>query len=63
MEPPQALEVELGRSWRRWAKRRTSVELQSIQARLHELLAGFGRPHVHAWLELVVALEFLDGLF
>ena len=50
MEPPQAFEVELGRSWRRWAKRRTSAELQAIQARLHELLAGFGKPHVHAGL-------------
>jgi hypothetical protein len=47
-EPPKGFEVELGTSWRRWAKHRTDEELQEIGARLAELKESFGKPHTHA---------------
>ena len=50
MEPPTAFAVELGASWKRWAKHRTDAELEEINSRLRELVAGFGKPHIHAGL-------------
>jgi uncharacterized protein (DUF2461 family) len=48
--PPRAFVVELGTSWRRWAKRRTDSELEEINNRLLQLVETFGRPHAHAGL-------------
>ncbi|NBV24094.1 MAG: hypothetical protein EBS05_19510 [Proteobacteria bacterium] len=42
--------VELGASWKRWAKHRTDAELAEINQCLHALVEGFGKPHVHAGL-------------
>ncbi len=50
MEPSKALRLELGVSWRRWAKQRTKAELADIAERCQALLAGFGQPHLHAGL-------------
>ncbi|MFA6544960.1 MAG: hypothetical protein WCS99_11065 [Limisphaerales bacterium] len=50
MEAPKAFVVELGASWKRWAKHRTDAELGEINSRLHELVEGFGKPHIHAGL-------------
>ena len=52
MEPPKAFAVELGASWRRWAKRRSDSELEQINSRLNEVCDGFGKPHLHAGLGL-----------
>jgi hypothetical protein len=49
-ERPRGLEVELGTSWKRWAKARSDDELEEIAARLRELKALFGKPHSHAGL-------------
>src|SRR5438552_12812952 len=51
-EPPEALVVELGTSWKGWARRRSDADLQEINLRLPQLLAGFGKPHLHAGLGL-----------
>lgn len=50
MAPSQALTLELGASWKRWASQRTAEELADIAGRCQELLAGFGQPHRHAGL-------------
>jgi hypothetical protein len=50
METPSAFVVEIGTSWKRWAKRRTDAELEEINSRLRELVEGFSRPHIHAGL-------------
>ena len=42
METPKAFAVEIGASWKRWAKHRTDAELDEINARLRELVEGFG---------------------
>jgi hypothetical protein len=52
MEPPRAFEVEVGPSWARWVKVRTAVEMDGINARLQQLQASFGQPHIHAGLGL-----------
>ena len=44
--------VELGPSWKRWAKHRTNPELEEINQRLIQLVAAFGNPHAHAGLGL-----------
>ena len=44
--------VEFGRGWERWARRRTTTELEEIGARLKQLQEGFGKPHLHAGLGL-----------
>ena len=51
-EPPRALVVELGASWKRWAKYRNDAEIEEINQRLSELVQTFGRPHVHRGLGL-----------
>jgi len=50
MEPSKALKLEVGASWKRWAKQRTDAELADIAERCRELLDGFGQPHLHAGL-------------
>lgn len=50
--PPGVFAVEIGASWRRWARRRSDSELEEINQRLHQLVAAFGRPHAHAGLGL-----------
>jgi hypothetical protein len=52
MEPPKVFAVELGASWRRWAKHRTDSELEEINQRLRALVGTFGQPHAHAGLGL-----------
>ena len=44
--------VELGASWRRWAKHRSDSELAEINQRLWQLIEKFGKPHGHAGLGL-----------
>jgi hypothetical protein len=44
--------VELGPSWKRWAKHRTDPELEEINQRLGQLVGSFGKPHGHAGLGL-----------
>jgi len=44
--------VELGATWKGWAKRRNDSELDEINQRLSELVASFGKPHAHAGLGL-----------
>ena len=51
-EPPKAFAVEIGPSWKRWAKHRSDTELEEIAHRLAELVATFGKPHAHAGLGL-----------
>ena len=50
MAPSMALKLEVGTSWKRWAKQRSDAELADIAERCHELLAGFGQPHLQAGL-------------
>jgi len=49
-EQPRAFVVELGASWRGWAKHRTDSEIEEINQRLAQLVATFGKPHLHAGL-------------
>ncbi|MEO6181543.1 MAG: hypothetical protein ABIP71_00225 [Verrucomicrobiota bacterium] len=49
-ERPRAFVVELGTSWKRWAKHRSDSELEQINSRLKELCEGFGKPHEHVGL-------------
>ena len=51
-EPPKAFVVELGASWKRWARRSTDSELEEINHRLPELVEAIGKPHAHAGLGL-----------
>ena len=51
-ERPKALVVELGSSWRRWARHRSDSELEEINQRLVQLVETFGKPHAHAGLGL-----------
>lgn len=51
-EPPRAFVVELGPSWKRWAKHRSDIELEEINQRLEQLVGTFGKPHIHAGLGL-----------
>ena len=51
-EPPKAFVVELGASWKRWARHRTDSDLQEINQRLLALVETFGKPHAHAGLGL-----------
>jgi hypothetical protein len=44
------LVVELGASWKRWAKRRTAADLEEINRRLLDLVTTFGAPHIHTGL-------------
>jgi hypothetical protein len=44
--------VEVGASWKRWAKHRSDSELEEINTRLGQLAAFFGNPHVHSGLGL-----------
>ena len=60
MEPSRALKVEVSSSWWRWAKHRTDGELAEIDARLHELVGGFGQSHIHAGLGI---RRLTDNLF
>ena len=50
--PPRVCVVEIGASWARWGKHRSEAELEEISQRLSQLVAAFGRPHVHAGLGL-----------
>jgi hypothetical protein len=52
MAVPRAFVVEIGPSWRRWAKSRSERELQEINERLKQLVDAFGKPHAHAGLGL-----------
>src|SRR3954453_1103191 len=51
-EPPRAFVVELGASWRRWAKNRSDLELEELGQCLSQLVETFGRPHIHRGLGL-----------
>jgi|GEM_PF-582394 len=51
-ERPKAFAVELGASWKRWARHRTDSELEEINQRLPQLIEAFGKPHDHAGLGL-----------
>ena len=51
-EQPKAFVVELGPSWKRWAKHRSDIELEEINQRLKQLVGTFGKPHTHAGLGL-----------
>ena len=51
-ETPKAFVVELGASWRRWARRRSGSELEEINQRLVQLVETFGKPHAHFGLGL-----------
>src|SRR4051812_14991605 len=51
-ERSEAFVVELGTSWKRWAKHRTDAELDEINQRLTQLQENFGKPHAHAGLGL-----------
>ena len=51
-EPPKVFAVEIGTSWRRWARHRTDLELEEINQRLPQVVATFGKPHAHAGLGL-----------
>ena len=52
MERPKAFVVELGASWRRWARHRSDADLEEINQRLLALVEVFGKPHAHAGLGL-----------
>src|SRR4051812_27866829 len=47
-EQPKAFAVELGPSWKRWARHRSDAELEEINQRLGQLVGSFGKPHAHA---------------
>jgi hypothetical protein len=49
---PKAFVIELGASWKRWAKHRTDSDLEEINQRLLDLVRSFGKPHAHAGLGL-----------
>ena len=51
-EPPDPLVVELGTSWKGWAKHRSDSELEEINQRLAQLVTVFGKPHAHGGLGL-----------
>src|SRR5438309_1783631 len=51
-DQPTAFVVELGPSWKRWAKPRTRPELEEISQRLSQLVGSFGKPHPHSGLGL-----------
>ena len=51
-EPPKAFVVELGASWKRWAKHCTDSDLEEINQRLMALVETFGKPHTHTGLGL-----------
>ncbi|HKQ40572.1 MAG TPA: hypothetical protein VJ063_21055 [Verrucomicrobiae bacterium] len=51
-EPQTAFVVELGPSWKRWAKHRSDSELEEINQRLKDLVQTFGQPHIHTGLGL-----------
>jgi hypothetical protein len=51
-EPPKAFAVELGASWKGWARHRTDSELEEVNQRLPQLISSFGKPHGHAGLGL-----------
>ena len=51
-EPPEACVVELGASWKRWARHRSDSDLEEINQRLLALVETFGRPHARAGLGL-----------
>lgn len=51
-ERSKAFAVELGPSWKRWAKHRSDSELEEIGQRLAQLIEAFGKPHGHAGLGL-----------
>ena len=52
MAESRAFAVEVGASWRRWAKNRNNRELEEINERLKQLVENFGNPHGHAGLGL-----------
>jgi hypothetical protein len=57
-KPPNGTEhskdfaVEIGTSWRRWARRRTDEELLEVKQRCAQLAAAFGASHRHSGLGL-----------
>src|SRR6266566_9757015 len=51
-EPPRAFVVELGPSWKRWARHRSDSDLEEINQRLLALVESFGKPHAHTGLGL-----------
>ena len=51
-EAPRAFVVELGLSWRRWARQRNASDLEEINQRLVQLVETFGKPHPHLGLGL-----------
>jgi hypothetical protein len=51
-ETPRAFEVELGPSWRRWARQRNASDLEEINQHLVQLVETFGKPHSHLGLGL-----------
>ena len=52
MERQRAFAVDLGPSWKGWARHRSDSELEEINQRLVQLVASFGKPHAHAGLGL-----------
>jgi hypothetical protein len=56
MEQSKGFAVEIGTSWKRWAKRRSDEELLEVQQRLEQLTQSFGKPHEHAHAGLGVRL-------
>ncbi len=50
MEHSKGFAIEVGASWKRWARRRTDEELLEVKQRCVQLAAGFGEPHLHSGL-------------
>src|ERR1051325_708496 len=44
--------VEIGASWKRWAKRRTDEELLEVKQHAAQMIEALGKPHEHAGLGL-----------
>ena len=46
----KAFAVEIGQSWKRWAKSRSDDDLHEVNHRLSQLKESFGSPHTHGGL-------------
>ncbi len=49
-EHSKGFAIEIGTSWRRWARQRTDEELLEVKERCTQLADAFGDAHVHSGL-------------